>query len=264
MAVSVRALSSTHGGLGSGPSGKELEAQVAEEYEAHKKYLQRTFAALKAKFKQDVGLAQQASTQAMRGNMTLIRDINAAREQNRATKHAISNRAASMQRMRALLTKSSKGRGGSLRSGSYATGPSQGGGSVSPGGGLSSQGGPGGHGGGSGGGSVGPGGVDEAAVLEMAANRERIASLRGVVARLEAQLELVRIGDLGTEALMGDGGNPSPRHLEAQQGGGGGAGGGSRPGSSRGAPPILPPVEGARTTPANQDGSFINFNPPLE
>jgi len=162
-------------------AGKELDAAVSAEYAAQRAYLERTFATLKEKFAQDCGQAQRQNADAMRVNMALIRDINAAREHNRQTKAAIASRLAQMQRKRIMAKqgKSFFGGGGSSSSSSQSRASSFGG--VANGGGTWAD-------GGAGVSSGGDGGEEDAVAAEMFANRERIAQLRELVALLEAQV----------------------------------------------------------------------------
>ena len=166
-------------------AGKELDAAVSAEYAAQHAYLERTFATLKEKFAQDCGQAQRQNADAMRANMALIRDINAAREHNRQTKAAIASRLAQMQRKR-IMAKQGKcflGGGGGVGGGGGSSSSS----SQSR---ASSFGGAGGGGGTwmDGGGGGGDGREEDAVAAEMFANRERIAQLRELVALLEAQV----------------------------------------------------------------------------
>jgi hypothetical protein len=151
--------------------GKELDAAVAAEYADQCAYLERTFAALKEKFALDCESAQRQNTGALRANMALIRDINGAREHNRATKAAIASRLAQMQRLR-VMAKQGKGCSGSSGGGRTLL-PGQPAGALS-GGGSSWAG--------------GGGGGDDQVAAEVLANRQRIAQLRELVALLDAQV----------------------------------------------------------------------------
>jgi len=195
---------------GKGVDDKDLDENVLIEYEQQRIFLEKTLSALNNKFISDVGAARIANAEVMRNNMSLIRDITAAREANKAAKITIQSRGITLQRMRMTQKQTylkmngnngnydgdNGGGGGSVNSGSLNHGGNNNGGGWTSGGGGSSICGDmasGSDGGGkrrSGGGGGRNG--EEAAAIEMAANRDRIAQMRDVVSALEKKLELER------------------------------------------------------------------------
>jgi cilia- and flagella-associated protein 57 len=176
----VALLLDKHGASGPKAHDKDLEANVVAEYEKQRNFLEKTLATLTNKFANDVGAARAANAEVMRNNMGLIRDITAAREANKTTKATIQSRIITLRRMRMAQKQQNKqqlqvsggggGGGGSLGS---SAGTTSIGGSIQWTHDIARS-------------------TQEAVAIEMAANRDRIAQMRNVVASLEKKLELAK------------------------------------------------------------------------
>jgi len=77
---------------------QEIDTNVKNEYHRHQDYLERTFETLQQKFAMDTAAHQEGNMEAMKSNMTLIKEINRQREANKQMKQELQARAATHQR----------------------------------------------------------------------------------------------------------------------------------------------------------------------